>query len=266
MSVLDLEGVTLALGGREVLHDISFRVQRGETKVILGASGSGKSTILKLMLGLIRPDGGSIRIDGRDITQLKERELQRCCREQMAMVFQNAALFDSLTVRENVGYRLWERGTMSDSEIEKIVEESLCFVGLEDVLEKMPAELSGGMRKRVAIARALAGGAQVILYDEPTAGLDPINTCLITRLILRLKTTSVTQVVVTHDLHTADSVADSLLMIQRGRIIFQGTAQELKQSQDSEVRFFIDPSSRFPREPETVTLPRPATPTLNEER
>jgi phospholipid/cholesterol/gamma-HCH transport system ATP-binding protein len=259
-ALLDLEGVTLALGGREVLHDVSFRVQRDETKVILGASGSGKSTILKLVLGLIRPDRGSIRIDGRDITQLKERELQRCCREQMAMVFQNAALFDSLTVRENVGYRLWERGTISDGEIEKIVRENLQFVGLDDVLEKMPAELSGGMRKRVAIARALAGGAQVILYDEPTAGLDPINTCLITRLILRLKTTSVTQVVVTHDLQTADSVADSILMIQRGRIIFEGTAQELTQSHDPEVRFFIDPSSRFAHEQEAVTLPRPATP------
>jgi phospholipid/cholesterol/gamma-HCH transport system ATP-binding protein len=259
-ALLDLEGVTLALGGREVLHNVSFRVQRGETKVILGASGSGKSTILKLVLGLIRPDRGSIRIDGRDITQLKERELQRCCREQMAMVFQNAALFDSLTVRENVGYRLWERGTMSDGEIEKIVRENLQFVGLDDVLEKMPAELSGGMRKRVAIARALAGGAQVILYDEPTAGLDPINTCLITRLILRLKATSVTQVVVTHDLQTADSVADSILMIQRGRIIFEGTAQELTQSHDPEVRFFIDPSSRFAHEQEAVTLPRPATP------
>jgi len=258
-ALLDLEGVTLALGGREVLHDISFRVRRGETKVILGASGSGKSTILKLVLGLIRPDRGSIRIDGRDITQLKERELQRCCREQMAMVFQNAALFDSLTVRENVGYRLWERGTMSDGEIEKIVLENLQFVGLDDVLDKMPAELSGGMRKRVAIARALAGGSQVILYDEPTAGLDPINTCLITRLIKKLKSTSFTQVVVTHDLETADSVADSILMIQRGRIIFEGTAQELTQSHNPEVRFFIDPSTRFAHDQEAVTLPRPAS-------
>jgi len=258
-ALLDLEGVTLALGGREVLHDISFRVQRGETKVILGASGSGKSTILKLVLGLIRPDRGSIRIDGRDITQLKERELQRCCREQMAMVFQNAALFDSLTVRENVGYRLWERGTMPDDEIEKIVLENLQFVGLDDVIEKMPAELSGGMRKRVAIARALTSGSQVILYDEPTAGLDPINTCLITRLIKKLKSTSFTQIVVTHDLETADSVADSILMIQRGHIIFEGTAQELTQSPDPEVRFFIDPSSRFAHNQGAVTLPRPAS-------
>ena len=255
--LLEVKGLTLALGGREVLHEVAFRVQRGETKVILGASGSGKSTILKSILGLIRPNRGSIRINGRDITQLDERELQRCCREHMAMVFQNAGLFDSLTVRENVGYRLWERGTMSDQEIEKIVEESLCFVGLDDVLEKMPAELSGGMRKRVGIARALASGAEVILYDEPTAGLDPINTCLITRLILKLKTKHVTQIVVTHDLQTADRVADSVLMIQQGRVVFKGTPQELKHADDPDVRIFIDPGSLFAHEQEAAALTQP---------
>lgn len=261
MSVLlEVEGITLALGGRTVLGDVSFHVQRGETKVILGASGSGKSTILKLLLGLIRLDRGSIRISGRDITHLDERALQRCCREHMAMVFQNAALFDSLTVRENVRYRLWERGTMSEDDIEKIVKESLRFVGLDDVLQKMPAELSGGMRKRVGIARAVASGAEVILYDEPTAGLDPINTCLITRLILKLKAQHVTQIVVTHDLETAGSVAESILMIQRGRVIFEGTSQELKQSHEQDVRFFIDPACRFANDHEATVLPRPVIP------
>ena len=153
-ALLELEGVTLELGEREVLHDVSFRVQRGETKVILGASGSGKTTILRLMLGLTRPDRGAIRIAGHDIARLSERDLQRDCRQQMAMVFQNAALFDSLTVRENVGYRLWEQRNMPDDEIEKIVEDSLRFVGLDDVLDKMPGELSGGMRKRVGIAQS----------------------------------------------------------------------------------------------------------------
>jgi phospholipid/cholesterol/gamma-HCH transport system ATP-binding protein len=260
MSVLlQFEGVVLALGGREVLHDISFRVERGETKVILGASGSGKSTILKLILGLLRPDRGAIRIEGSNIARLKERELQRCCREQMAMVFQNAALFDSLTVRENVGYRLWERRAMSDEEIENTVEESLRFVGLDDVLDKMPAELSGGMRKRVGIARALASGAPVILYDEPTAGLDPINTCLITRLILKLKTKHVTQIVVTHDLPTASRVADSVLLIQEGRVVFEGTPEALKRSDDPDVRLFIDPGSVFAHEKEAIALMRPLT-------
>lgn len=259
MSVLlSVEHVSLALGGREILDDMSFQVQRGETKVILGASGSGKSTMLKLILGLSRPDRGSIRIDGRDITHLREREIQQCCREQMAMVFQGGALFDSLTVRENVGYRLWERRTLSDQEIEKIVEDNLRFVGLDDVLDKMPAELSGGMRKRVGIARALASGAQVILYDEPTAGLDPINTCLITRLILKLKTKHVTQIVVTHDLQTADRVADSILMIQQGRVVFEGTSQDLKRSSDPDVRAFIDPGSIFAHEQEAAALTRPA--------
>lgn len=255
--LLEVQGITLAFGTREILHDVSFGVQQGETKVILGASGSGKSTILKLILGLIRPDRGSIRINGRDITLLDERELQRCCREHMAMVFQNAGLFDSLTVRENVGYRLWERGTMSDAAIEKTVDESLHFVGLGDVVEKMPAELSGGMRKRVGIARALASGAEVILYDEPTAGLDPINTCLITRLILKLKTQHVTQIIVTHDLQTADRVADSILMIQQGRVAFEGTPQALKQSDDPDVRVFIDPGSLFAHEQEAAVLTRP---------
>jgi phospholipid/cholesterol/gamma-HCH transport system ATP-binding protein len=257
--LLQLAGVTLSLGGREVLHDVSFHVQRGETKVILGASGSGKTTILRLVLGLTRPDRGSILIERRDIARLSEQELQRCCRERMAMVFQSAALFDSLTVRENVGYRLSERGTMSDAEIEKIVEESLAFVGLEDALDKMPAELSGGMRKRVGIARALASGAEVILYDEPTAGLDPVNTCLVTRLILKLKAKHVTQIVVTHDLQTAERVADSVLMIQRGRVVFEGTPEALKQSHDPAVRAFIDPDCLSTHEQEAAGLTRPIT-------
>lgn len=243
-ALLELEGVTLTLGDREVLHDVSFRVQSGETKVILGASGSGKTTILKLVLGLTRPDRGAIRINGQDIARLSERDLQRCCRQQMAMVFQNAALFDSLTVRENVGYRLWEQGTLPDKDIDTIVADSLRFVGLDDVLEKMPGELSGGMRKRVGIARALASGAQVILYDEPTAGLDPINTCVISQLILDLKAKHATQIVVTHDIQTAQRVADSILMIQRGRVVFEGSPADLHRSDNPAVRAFMDPDCR----------------------
>lgn len=243
-ALLELEAVNLSLGDREILHDVSFRVQSGETKVILGASGSGKTTILKLVLGLTRPDRGSIRINGQDITRLSERDLQRCCRQQMAMVFQNAALFDSLTVRENVGYRLWEQGTLPEKDIENIVADSLRFVGLDDVLEKMPGELSGGMRKRVGIARALASGAQVILYDEPTAGLDPINTCLISQLILNLKAKHATQIVVTHDIETAKRVADSILMIKRGRVVFEGSSADLHRSENPAVRAFIDPDCR----------------------
>ncbi|MGH7208802.1 MAG: ABC transporter ATP-binding protein [Nitrospiraceae bacterium] len=240
--MIALSGVWLTLGERPVLNDISFDVQAGQTKVILGASGSGKTTILRAMLGLYRPDRGSIRVDGQEITELDERNLTRV-RQNMAMVFQGAALFDSLTVRENVGYRLWEHGRLSDETIEQTVQESLQFVGLADTVDKMPAELSGGMRKRVGIARALASGAKVLLYDEPTGGLDPINACMITRLITKLRTKGITQVVVTHDLDTAYRVADRIVMIQRGRVIFDGTPDGLQLSDDPAIRGFIDPSS-----------------------
>lgn len=234
--------VCLTLGDRLVLKGVSFEVQPGETRVILGGSGSGKTTLLRLALGLYRPDTGSITVAGQEITGLPERDLFQV-RQQMAMVFQDAALFDSLSVRENVGYRLWEQGLLSDEEIERKALESLRFVGLDDILDKMPAELSGGMRKRVGIARALASGAKMLLYDEPTAGLDPINTCVIGRLILRLKTTGVTQVVVTHDLDTAYRVADRMILIIKGRLAFDGTPDELQRSEQPEIREFLDPSS-----------------------
>ncbi|MGH7205287.1 MAG: ABC transporter ATP-binding protein [Nitrospiraceae bacterium] len=243
--MIALEGVRLTLGDRQVLQGISFEVQPGETKVILGGSGSGKTTILRLILGLYRPHQGSIRVAGREITGLPERDLPQI-RQNMAMVFQGAALFDSLTVRENVGYRLWEQGRLSDEVIEQVVRESLQFVGLEDAIDKMPADLSGGMRKRVGIARALASGAKILLYDEPTAGLDPVNSFAICHLIQRLKTKGVTQVVVTHDLDIAFRVADRIVIIQDGSIIFEGTPQELGGCQDPAIRGFLDPSSLPP--------------------
>jgi phospholipid/cholesterol/gamma-HCH transport system ATP-binding protein len=161
----------------------------------------------------------------------------------MAMVFQSAALFDSLTVGDNVGYRLREHGRLPDETIERTVRESLRFVGLVDIMDKMPAELSGGMKKRVGIARAVASGARALLYDEPTAGLDPINTCTIIRLLLRLKHKGVTQVVVTHDLPTAYQVADRIVMLFQGRIIFEGTVEALQQDDHPAVRRFLDPGS-----------------------
>jgi phospholipid/cholesterol/gamma-HCH transport system ATP-binding protein len=241
--MITLTDVWLTLGERQVLKEISLTVPAGETKVILGGSGSGKTTILRIILGLYRPERGSLLIDGQDITAMRERDLPEI-RQRMAMVFQGSALFDSLTVRENVGYRLWEHGRLSDTMIEKSVRESLQFVGLEHAIDKMPAELSGGMRKRVGIARALASGARIILYDEPTAGLDPINTCMISRLIELLKSKGVTQVVVTHDLATAYRVADRIVMINKGRMIFEGIPEELTRSTNPDIRAFLLPDGQ----------------------
>ncbi|WP_447602724.1 ABC transporter ATP-binding protein [Nitrospira sp. Nam80] len=240
--MITLHRVDLTLADRHVLTDVSFDVQAGETKVILGGSGSGKTTILRVILGLFRPDHGSVTIDGEDISALPERQLPRI-RQKMAMVFQGAALFDSLTVRENVGYRLEEQGRLSEDAIELTVRQSLQFVGLEDSIDDMPADLSGGMRKRVGIARALASGAKIILYDEPTAGLDPINGYAICHLLTQLKTKGVTQVVVTHDLDLAFHVADRIVMIDDGRVIFQGAPGELSSRADPAIRGFLDPAT-----------------------
>jgi phospholipid/cholesterol/gamma-HCH transport system ATP-binding protein len=254
--MIALQDITLVLGDRPVLRDVSFQVKPGEAVVILGASGSGKTTILRLMLALYRPNQGSIRIDGQDLGTLRERDLPKV-RQKMAMVFQGAALFDSLTVGENVGYRLWEHLRLPDDAISRIVTESLKFVGLEDTINKMPAELSGGMKKRVAIARAVASGAKVLLYDEPTAGLDPINTVMISQLILQLKSKGVTQVVVTHDLETAHRVADRVIMIHKGHLLFDGSPQDLLAFDHPEIRQFLNPRdlpadvNAFPKPPVT---------------
>jgi phospholipid/cholesterol/gamma-HCH transport system ATP-binding protein len=246
------DSVSLTLGDHHILRRVSLAARTGETTVILGPSGSGKTTVLRLILGLYKPDAGRIIVRGHDITEWTERELT-AIRRDMAMVFQTAALFDSLSVRENVGYRLWEQGEQSDAQIEARVRESLCFVGLEDTMDKMPAQLSGGMRKRVGIARALASGAPILLYDEPTSGLDPINTCLISRLIRSLNADGRTQVVVTHDLDAAYFVADHIIMMQKGRVIFAGTPERLKTSADPTIRRFLDPSTMTPAEHRTAS-------------
>jgi phospholipid/cholesterol/gamma-HCH transport system ATP-binding protein len=242
IAMIALNNVDLTLGDRRILTGVSFEVPAGETKVILGGSGSGKTTILRLILGLYRPDRGSVMVDCEEISLLPEHQLP-LVRQKMAMVFQGAALFDSLTVRENVGYRLLEQGLMPEESVELVVRQSLQFVGLEDSIDSMPADLSGGMRKRVGIARALATGADIILYDEPTAGLDPINAYAICHLIMRLKSKGVTQIVVTHDLDLAFHVADRVVMIQQGRIVFQGPPGELSRRDDPAIRGFLDPST-----------------------
>jgi phospholipid/cholesterol/gamma-HCH transport system ATP-binding protein len=253
--MIEFRAVHKSFNDEVVLKDVSFRINRGETKIILGASGSGKSTILKLILGLIRPESGQILIEGKDITLLSERELVSI-RQSIGMVFQEGALFDSLSVRENVGYRLFEEGKLSESDIEISILQLLGFVGLEDSIDKMPAELSGGMKRRVGIARALAGTPEIVLYDEPTAGLDPITKRTIIELMIKLRDLEgVTSVFVTHDLQAATIIANeyalaiengpiqfnadkdsrcltniNFIMLQDGVICFEGSLQSLMQS------------------------------------
>lgn len=237
--MIRLENVYLSLGGQEVLKDVSLHIGENETGVILGASGSGKTTILRVILGLFRPDSGRVLVNGEEITGMDEEGLYRV-RDKMGMVFQAGALFDSLTVGENVAYRLNEKAELEPAAIEERAVKSLCFVGLENTLDMMPAELSGGMKKRVAIARGIVASPKVMLYDEPTAGLDPINANNISSLINKLKAEEgVTSVVVTHDIPCAFMVADSIAFIHEGRIRYTGGKEGLLACEDENVREFL---------------------------
>ena len=260
--ILEMKNVVKYYGHTAVLNGISFSVFRGETKIIIGASGSGKSTILKLIMGLDKPDAGRIFVEGEDITKFNERQLVSV-RQKIGMVFQESALFDSLPVRENVAYRLYELGVDED-EIDAKVRQSLGFVGLEEAIDKMPAELSGGMKRRVALARALIGEPEIMLYDEPTAGLDPVTSKKINELIITLRDIkSVTGVFVTHRMrdaftlateyasnggrqisfHTEDNfvcIANTrFLMLRDGKIIFEGPDEVLRRSKDEYIKRFL---------------------------
>ena len=231
-----------AFGTKVIYNGLEFAIGRGETVTILGPSGSGKSVMLKMLIGLLEADSGEILFDGRDVTQMSELELYEI-RRRVAYLFQGAALFDSLTVGENVAYGLREQNwnTMSDEEIARRVAQSLESVGLPGIEEMRPSDLSGGMKKRVGLARTLALQPEVLLYDEPTTGLDPINTARINNLIRGIKRAlGLTSVVVTHDMGTAFSVSDRIVMIGKGRLIMQGTPEEFRRTQNPYVRDFID--------------------------
>lgn len=223
-----------------IYSDLTLDIQRGESITIIGGSGAGKSVMLKMLIGLLSVDAGEIVFDGDMVTQLDERHLP-AVRRRIGMLFQGAALFDSLSVFENIAYGLREHLHLAEKEIAQRVAESLEYVGLPGVESMAPADLSGGMKKRVGLARAIAVRPEVLLYDEPTTGLDPINVTRINRLILHLKETlKVTSVVVTHDMHSAFAVSDRIAMIHRGKVIFTGSPEQLRQSRQPHVRAFID--------------------------
>jgi phospholipid/cholesterol/gamma-HCH transport system ATP-binding protein len=254
------EDVSISFEGNAVLDGISFHLERGETKALLGVAGSGKSTILKLTLGLIKPDSGQIIVLGEDITQMNEEELFEL-RRRIGMVFQESALFDSLTVRENVAYRLLEEG-LSEEEVQSRVVEALRFVELEHTLDLLPSELSGGMRRRVAIARAIITQPEILLYDSPTGGLDPITSTTIIELIVKQRDVYHTSsLLVSHRLQDTFTMAThyfdrqqnrmrpavgtnvdtktSFLVLREGKVIFDGTAHELATTRDEYLREYI---------------------------
>jgi phospholipid/cholesterol/gamma-HCH transport system ATP-binding protein len=260
---IEFRDVHLAFDGRMVLDGLSFKVAKGETKIILGGSGCGKSTTIKLVLGLIKPDAGQILVNGEDITHYTEAEMMRV-RKHFGMVFQEGALFDSLSVYENVAYRLHEQG-IPEEEVEQEVRRMLRFVNLEDAIDKMPAELSGGMRRRVGIARALVGGPTIVMFDEPTAGLDPPTARTICELAIKLRDLEdVSSIFVTHEMNNVEylsrefaAVNDAgevifeqegerlclintkVMMMKEGNIIFSGTDEMLKRTEDPYIRKFL---------------------------
>jgi len=260
--VIVLEHVKLAFDEKVVLADVSFTLGKGRTKIILGASGSGKSITLKIITGLLRPDSGAVSVNGHRVDQLSEEDLMPV-RADLGMIFQEGALFDSLTVRENVGYKLYEETEMPLEQVDRRVEEVLGFIGLGEHIDKMPSALSGGQRRRVAIARAMAFKPQVLLYDEATTGLDPITATTVDDEILKLRDLEgVSSIVVTHQLRDAFYVATNMavrdaggvhivpatpekidesefLMLKDGLISFEGNAEELRHASDPYLRKFL---------------------------
>lgn len=260
---IEFRNVTMIFDDRNVLDNLSFKVMKGETKIILGGSGCGKSTTIKLVLGLLKPDSGQILVDGEDITQYSEAQMMRV-RKKIGMIFQEGALFDSLSVYENVAFKLHEQG-VPEEEVEAEVRRMLRFVNLEEAIDKMPSELSGGMRRRVGIARALVGDPKIVMFDEPTAGLDPPTARTICELAMKLRDLEdVSSIFVTHEMNNLDylcseyAVVDEagevvfekegeklclinskVLMMRDGQVIFSGTDETLRKADDKYIHKFL---------------------------
>ena len=237
--MIDVQDLYKSFNGFPVLKGVSLQMGEGTTTVVLGGSGSGKTVLMKHIMGLFKPDRGRVIVDGQDISKMGRQELSTF-RERMGMVFQSSALFDSMTVGDNVAFPLREHGTLGEKEIAEKVKKTLAVVDLHDVEDKYPAELSGGMRKRVGLARAIIRDPKIVLYDEPTTGLDPLTTESVDEMILnareRLKVTSV---VISHDVGSAFHIADRIAMINEGRIVAEGTPAEVRKTQEPFTRQFL---------------------------
>ncbi len=244
--MIEIQGLTKRFGSTTVLDGIDLQIPTGQCMVILGRSGSGKSVLLKNIIGLIRPDAGSIRVDGIEVTKLSYDGLADL-RRRFGMLFQTAALFDSMSVGENVGLALREHTKTSQAEIVRICEEKLALVGLPGIQGKRPSDLSGGMRKRVGLARAIAMDAAYILYDEPTTGLDPITSEQINSLMRDLQARlKITSIVVTHDMKSAYTIGDQLCLLHQGKIRFVGSPDAIRSTEDPIVRQFINGEAKGP--------------------
>jgi len=241
--MIEVKGVTKRFGSQVVLNGVNFDVQDGETVALLGPSGTGKSVLLKHIIGLIRPDTGHVMVDGKDVSHLRRKELA-AFRQQIGYVFQNGALFDSMSVFENVALGIVDTEKSNDTAfVAERVTQCIKLVNLQPdvVLKKFPAELSGGMRKRVGIARAIAGSPKYLLYDEPTSGLDPVNADIIDGLVRRLsEELGVTSVMVTHDVRGAFNVANRIALLSEGKIVMQGTPEQFRDSTEPKVREFLE--------------------------
>ncbi len=244
--MIEIKDVYKSFGANQVLTGVNLNINQGETIVILGRSGCGKSVLLKHIIGLMKPDKGQIFIDGEEITAYSYEKLYNL-RKRFGMLFQGAALFDSMTVEENVGLGLSEHTELSREKIKEIVKEKLRLVGMAGVENLKPAELSGGMKKRVGLARAIAMDPDIVLYDEPTTGLDPIMADVINELVISLRNTlKITSIAVTHDIVSAYKIADRVAMLYEGKIIWVGTPEETKNTNDPVVKQFIHGSAVGP--------------------
>ena len=239
-SVAEIKHITKSFGTRVVLKDVDFKIEKGENLVVFGKSGSGKSVLIKCMAGLLSPDDGEVLMLGEKIEGLKNQELN-LLRKRIGFLFQSAALYDSMTVKENLEFPLRDLKKKKKDEIDALVMEALKNVGLEDAINKMPSELSGGMRKRIGLARTLILKPEIILYDEPTTGLDPITSKEISELILEIqKKYNTASVIITHDVECARIVANRIIIIKDGMLTAQGTFKELSESNDKWVRSFFN--------------------------